>query len=400
MRAAVFCVGLLVVLGVLLSPVGALYSPSDDVIMADESNFQWLVLGSPKHSIVEFFAPWCGHCKNLAPEYKKLATNLKGMINVVAVDADAPSGRALAQQFGIKGFPTLKFFNGDTHAPEDYTGARSAAAMANFVLGKLQTKHIQKVTQKTFDSFLKNKLPKVVLFTAKTETTNLYKALSYEFRGRMLLGEVHKDQKEVVDKFNIDKFPSLVVIRDDDAEKVVPYEGALHYKDLATFLNSFALPAKKPDTSKKSTGSKQQKTPSPPPKAEEPPKLVELQTQKDFEENCVEKGGLCAIAFIPPAEVDEEERKKDLDVLEQLVAKQTRVTFRYMWVDGKKESKFREAFGLSQDLPVLAVLNPGKKRYAPFLGAFTADAISDFTEKILLGSKKTVPLDELPSLSE
>ncbi len=61
MRAAVFCVGLLVVLGVLLSPVGALYSPSDDVIMADESNFQWLVLGSPKHSIVEFFAPWCTH---------------------------------------------------------------------------------------------------------------------------------------------------------------------------------------------------------------------------------------------------------------------------------------------------------------------------------------------------
>ena len=56
-----------------------LYSSNSPVIKLTQDNFETEVLKSPDLWIVEFFAPWCGHCKNLAPEYEKAAKSLKGI---------------------------------------------------------------------------------------------------------------------------------------------------------------------------------------------------------------------------------------------------------------------------------------------------------------------------------
>ena len=57
---------------------------------------------------IKFYAPWCGHCKRLAPTWEEVATELKGQVNVAKVDVT--ENRALGKQFGVKGFPTLLFF--------------------------------------------------------------------------------------------------------------------------------------------------------------------------------------------------------------------------------------------------------------------------------------------------
>lgn len=66
----------------------------------------WIIECASK---VTLQAPWCGHCKNLAPEYEKAATELKAK-GVTLAKIDGSAEQALAQQYGIKGFPTLFFF--------------------------------------------------------------------------------------------------------------------------------------------------------------------------------------------------------------------------------------------------------------------------------------------------
>lgn len=58
----------------------AFYGPGSDVIELTESNFDKLVIKGDEIWIVEFYAPWCGHCQSLAPEYKKAASRLKVLL--------------------------------------------------------------------------------------------------------------------------------------------------------------------------------------------------------------------------------------------------------------------------------------------------------------------------------
>lgn len=60
--------------------------------------------------LVEFYAPWCGHCKSLAPEYAAAATAVKDVAGLKIAKVDATEAKDVAGKYEIKGFPTLKFF--------------------------------------------------------------------------------------------------------------------------------------------------------------------------------------------------------------------------------------------------------------------------------------------------
>lgn len=101
------------------------------VTVLTPDNFKEEVTDSGKDALVEFYAPWCGHCKMLKPEYAKLGQQFADDDSVVIgkLDADehtAPDG------FDVQGFPTI-YWVPKGGKPTPYDGDRSADAMAEFI---------------------------------------------------------------------------------------------------------------------------------------------------------------------------------------------------------------------------------------------------------------------------
>lgn len=149
---------------------------AEAVVELTPSNFDSVVLKSGKPALVEFFAPWCGHCKNLAPVYEELATGFQHAVEKVTIaKVDADNHKDLGKRFGVSGFPTLKWFDGKSEKPVDYDGGRDLESLAKWVTDKtgLRLKSKGKLPSKVVmldDKSFKEKVGKeqdvLVAFTA------------------------------------------------------------------------------------------------------------------------------------------------------------------------------------------------------------------------------------------
>lgn len=108
------------------------YVSATDVVVLKNSNWDSFFKDNPDSIVlVEYFAPWCGHCKKLIPEYETAASELKGS-GVLLATVDATEEKDLAQKAGVSGYPTLKIYkNGELVS--DYKGPRESAGIVTYM---------------------------------------------------------------------------------------------------------------------------------------------------------------------------------------------------------------------------------------------------------------------------
>ncbi len=106
----------------------------DPVKVIVGKTFESEVLDQSKDVFVKFYAPWCGHCKSLAPTWEAVASSLSDVNDLVIAKFDATANEA--DGVDIRGYPTLKFYPKGSNTPLDFDGDRTEEGIKTWLKEK------------------------------------------------------------------------------------------------------------------------------------------------------------------------------------------------------------------------------------------------------------------------
>ncbi|KAL8166833.1 hypothetical protein V2J09_008332 [Rumex salicifolius] len=212
-----------------------------DVVALNGSDFADFIAKN-KYVMVEFYAPWCGHCQSLAPEYAAAATELKAEdAQVVLAKVDATAESKLADEYKVEGFPTIYFFADGEQ--KTYNGHRNKEAIVAWLRKKTGPGINNVTTTEQAEKVLRSDSIAVVAFldSLTGPETNEFEAVS------QLDDDVEFYQTSTPDVakiFQIDtnaKRPVLVLLK-KETEKLTTFEGNFSKSDILEFVSTNKYP--------------------------------------------------------------------------------------------------------------------------------------------------------------
>ncbi|KAL4889723.1 protein disulfide isomerase [Aspergillus ambiguus] len=192
-----------------------------------------------EHDLVlaEFFAPWCGHCKALAPKYEEAATELKGK-NIPLVKVDCTAEEDVCRDQGVEGYPTMKIFRGpDSSKP--YQGARQADAIVSYMV-KQSLPAVSPVTEENLEEVKTMDKIVVIGYIASDDkaTNEAFTTFAEAQRDNYLFAAA---SDEALAKAEGVKQPSVVLYKDFDEKKTV-YKGDVEQDALLSWVKTASTP--------------------------------------------------------------------------------------------------------------------------------------------------------------
>jgi len=212
----------------------------ENVMVLTEANFDE-ALGANKNVLVEFYAPWCGHCKSLAPEYAKAATALKDEgSDIRLAKVDATEHKKLGERFGVRGYPTLKFFVDGKE--KEYNGGRKSPDIVSWL--KKKTGDACKVVTSKNDVDTEVETSHFTVLAAFSDRSSAagaaYTQVASDTDGVVFM--VTDDAALMAEFGLVDG--GVVAVRDfADEEARVAMEGDVTAESLATFVSANRLPS-------------------------------------------------------------------------------------------------------------------------------------------------------------
>uniref|UniRef100_A0A4W4F0F2 Protein disulfide-isomerase A6 n=1 Tax=Electrophorus electricus TaxID=8005 RepID=A0A4W4F0F2_ELEEL len=378
--------------------VHGFYTASDDVMELSPSNFNKQVLQSDSMWLVEFYAPWCGHCQRLTPDWKKAATALKGIVKLGAVDAD--QHKSLAGQYGISGFPTIKIFGANKNKPEDYQGGRTSQAIVEGTMTALRSlvkdrlsgwtggsghksgtgskKDVVELTDDNFDKLVLNghEVWMVEFFAPwcghckklEPEWTAAAIAVKEQTKGKVKLGAVDATVHQgLARRYGIRGFPTIKIFSKGEEPK--DYDGGRTRPDIvaqAIELFSANVP---------------------------PPEVLEIINQDVFKRTC-DDYQLCIVAILPHIlDTGASGRNGYLEVMRKMADKYKKKTWGWLWAEAGSQAELESSLGIGGfGYPAMAAINVRKMKFSLLKGSFSETGIHEFLRDLSVGRGSTAPV--------
>lgn len=211
---------------------------ASDVLSLTADSFDSVVNPEPL-ILVEFFAPWCGHCKALAPHYEEAATALKEK-KVKLAKVDCVDQADLCQANGIQGYPTLRVYRNGDHT--DYTGPRKADGIIAYMV-KQSLPAVSDVTPDNFNEFIQaDKIVAVAYLPSSADAPGPeFTATANKHRDDYLFGSTTNSALAEAEGVSP---PAIVLYRAFDEPKTeYPYPiGSAKVKDIEKWIKELSIP--------------------------------------------------------------------------------------------------------------------------------------------------------------
>ncbi|CAH7670419.1 thioredoxin-like protein [Phakopsora pachyrhizi] len=197
---------------------------------------------------VKYYAPWCGHCRKLAPVWKDLAKSLINTVNVVEFDCEDPRNKLICKDEEVSYFPTLSFYQDGTKV--NYKGPRTIGGLDNFARRAAASAGTKEIGIEDFKSLLtRESVFFLLVYTPETEksTINLVQNIAKSFLGTALVYKTSATQLK--EHFRVSTGSSkLLVFKDSEEEPWDTFQ-------LSQSNSSIPLPMKAYESTTKSQSS-------------------------------------------------------------------------------------------------------------------------------------------------